>query len=338
LPTRVLAGMDAACEMAASADSVMAAIVGGAGLQPTIAAARAGKRILLANKEALVMAGQLFVDTCVDNAATVLPIDSEHNAIFQSMPSDLAGAQAASLPAGTSSERRRPLVPASLEGVSHLILTASGGPFRQLTLEQMARVTPEQACAHPNWSMGRKISVDSATLMNKGLELIEACWLFGLTPSEINIVVHPQSVIHSLVQYRDGSVLAQLGRPDMRTPIAHCLGWPKRIESGVGALDLVALKHFDFEAPDDTRFACLRLAREAWHLGSAGPCVLNAANEITVNSFLNGEISFLQIPQMNEQMLNRFGSSSKPSSIEAVLALDQEVRMVTQQAIKGARA
>ncbi len=328
LPTRVLAGMDAACEMAAQADTVMAAIVGGAGLKPTIAAARAGKRILLANKEALVMAGQLFVDTCLDHFATVLPIDSEHNAIFQSMPGPVAQADMA-----TAKQHRRPLVPASLDGVSHLILTASGGPFRQFTLAQMAQVTPEQACAHPNWSMGRKISVDSATLMNKGLELIEACWLFGLAPSEIKIVVHPQSVIHSLVQYRDGSVLAQLGRPDMRTPIAHCLGWPKRIESGVGALDLVALKQFDFEAPDEIRFACLRLAREAWHMGTAGPCVLNAANEITVSAFLNSEITFLQIAQMNEQVLNRFGASSKPTSIEAVLALDQEVRSVTQQVV-----
>ncbi len=326
--TQVLSGMQAACDMAAAADTVMAAIVGGAGLAATAAAAHAGKKILLANKEALVMAGQLFVDACQHGKATVLPIDSEHNAIFQSLP----GLNLLSPP---QTGRRKPLVPASLDGVSHLVLTASGGPFRQFTAAQMAQVTVEQACAHPNWSMGRKISVDSATLMNKGLELIEACWLFGLTPSDIDIVVHPQSVIHSLVQYRDGSMLAQLGQPDMRTPIAHCLGWPKRIESGVAPLNLVERKRFDFEAPDETKFACLALAREAWNVGVAGPCVLNAANEISVDYFLNQRIEFLQIAQVNERVLSRLGSASAPRSIDEVLALDQQVRVYAHEVALG---
>jgi 1-deoxy-D-xylulose-5-phosphate reductoisomerase len=331
LATEVLGGMQAACDLAAQSDVVMAAIVGAAGLSPTLAAARAGKQVLLANKEALVMAGQLFVDTCFASGATVLPIDSEHNAIFQSLlPLATVDPESVEPEAG----RRRPLVPASMAGVSHLVLTASGGPFRRFSLEQMRAVTVEQACAHPNWSMGRKISVDSATLMNKGLELIEACWLFGLAPSEINIVVHPQSVIHSLVQYRDGSMLAQLGQPDMRTPIAHCLGWPQRIQSGVAALDLIAQKQFDFEAPDEARFACLRLAREAWHFGASGPCVLNAANEVSVSHFLAGRIGFLDIARVNERVLARLGASPAATTIDDVLALDQEVRIMAHEAVE----
>jgi 1-deoxy-D-xylulose-5-phosphate reductoisomerase len=327
LATQVLSGQQAACDMAAQADITMAAIVGAAGLAPTLAAARAGKIVMLANKEALVMAGQLFVDTCRQYKATVLPIDSEHNAIFQSLPPRVVDVQS------ESSGAAKPLVPVSLNGVTHLILTASGGPFRQLSLAQMQTVTVEQACAHPNWSMGRKISVDSATLMNKGLELIEACWLFGLEPSKIKIVVHPQSVIHSLVQYRDGSVLAQLGNPDMRTPIAHCLAWPQRIDSGVAPLDLIAQGRFDFQAPDEVRFACLKLARDAWDLGAAGPCVLNAANEIAVEAFLTGRLPFLQIAQVNEAVLQQLGATRAPESIEAVLALDKQAREAARKLV-----
>lgn len=254
-------------------DTVMAAIVGAAGLQPTLAAVRAGKRVLLANKEALVMAGGFFMAEVRACGATLLPIDSEHNAVFQSLPADYAG----------DPERA---------GVSHILLTASGGPFRTAPLGQLAQVTPDQACAHPNWSMGRKISVDSATMMNKGLEVIEAHWLFNLPPERIEVVIHPQSVIHSLVQYIDGSVVAELGNPDMRTPIAHALAWPERIAAGVASLDLPAIAQLSFEKPDFGRFPCLALAYQALRAGGTAPAILNAANEVAVAAFLGGRLAF----------------------------------------------
>ena len=254
-------------------DTVMAAIVGAAGLQPTLAAVRAGKRVLLANKEVLVMAGGFFMGEVRAYGATLLPIDSEHNAMFQSLPADYAG----------DPDRT---------GVSHILLTASGGPFRTTPLALLAQVTPDQACAHPNWSMGRKISVDSATMMNKGLEVIEAHWLFNLPPERIKVVIHPQSVIHSLVQYIDGSVVAELGNPDMRTPIAHALAWPERIAAGVMPLDLPAIAELSFEKPDFERFPCLALAYQALRVGGTAPAILNAANEIAVAAFLEGRLAF----------------------------------------------
>jgi 1-deoxy-D-xylulose-5-phosphate reductoisomerase len=304
-PTRVLQGRRAAAEVAASArtDVVMAAIVGAAGLEPTLAAARAGKRLLLANKEAIVMAGPVFLAAVREGGATVLPIDSEHNAVFQCLPPD----------------GRR-------DGIARIVLTASGGPFRALSLLQMAAVTPEQACAHPNWSMGRKISVDSATMMNKGLELIEAHLLFGMPADRLDVVIHPQSIVHSLVEYIDGSVLAQLGNPDMRTPIAHALGWPDRIESGVGMLDLAMHGRLDFEQPNPQRFPCLRLARAALEHGAAAPCVLNAANEVAVQSFLDGAIRFTDIAGIDEAVLDEMGDERPPSDTEEVLAIDARAR------------
>jgi 1-deoxy-D-xylulose-5-phosphate reductoisomerase len=286
--TRVLAGQ-AGLEAAASlpeAAQVMAAIVGAAGLKPTLAAAAAGKRVLLANKESLVCAGRLLMEAVCRSGAELVPIDSEHNAVFQCLPQPaVAGTRAA--------------------GVRRIVLTASGGPLRGCSPEALEAVTPEQAVAHPNWSMGRKISVDSATLMNKGLELIEACWLFGVGPSVVDVVVHPQSVIHSMVEYTDGSVLAQLGNPDMRTPIAHAMGWPDRIESGVKSLDLVEVGRLDFEAPDLERFPCLRLAREAAEAGGTAPAVLNAANEVAVAAFLEGRLNFTGIAGVIDSVLNR---------------------------------
>ncbi len=283
--TKVLCGVEGLCQIAVApeVDMVMAAIVGAAGLLPTLEAARAGKKVLLANKEALVMAGSLFMKAVRESGATLLPIDSEHNAIFQCLPS------------GYASDNRC--------GVQKIVLTASGGPFRTSPLETLDTITPEQACAHPNWSMGRKISVDSATMMNKGLELIEACWLFDLSPDQIEVVIHPQSVIHSMVQYVDGSVLAQLGNPDMRTPIAHAMAWPERINSGVANLDIIGTARLDFEGPDLERFPCLALAVEAARMGGSAPTVLNAANEVAVEAFLNGDISFLQISKIVAQVL-----------------------------------
>ena len=285
--TRVLHGAEALAEVAADAqvDVVMAAIVGAAGLSPTLAAVRAGKRVLLANKEALVMSGALFMQAVRDSGAHLLPIDSEHNAIFQCMPGRYAD---------------------GLEqvGVRRILLTASGGPFREMALEDLARVTPAQACAHPNWSMGQKISVDSASMMNKGLELIEACWLFDARPDQVEVLVHPQSVVHSLVDYVDGSVLAQLGNPDMRTPIAHALAWPERIDSGVSALDLLLTARLDFQAPDVERFPCLRLARQAFEAGGTACAILNAANEVAVQAFLDQHIGFTDIPVIIEHSLN----------------------------------
>lgn len=298
-------------------DTVMAAIVGAAGLPSALAAAEAGKRILLANKEALVMAGPIFMSAVSRSGAVLLPIDSEHNAIFQSLPPDY---------------RTCP----QQHGVSHIILTASGGPFRGYSRQQLAQVSPAQAVAHPKWSMGRKISVDSATLMNKGLEVIEAHYLFGLTAAQIQVVIHPQSTIHSLVQYVDGSVLAELGDPDMRTPIAHALAWPDRIESGVGMLDLVACGQFDFSAPDTESFPCLGLAFEALSRGGAAPTVLNAANEIAVAAFLNEEIAFLDIPNVIRKTMSAI-SDSPISDLAAVLAVDAQARQVALDWVGSAR-
>ena len=313
LATEVLVGEQGLCDVAShtDVDVVMAAIVGAAGLLPTLAAVRAGKKVLLANKEALVMSGALFMQAVRDSGAQLLPIDSEHNAIFQCLPMDFAD---------------------GLEqvGVRRILLTASGGPFRELPLEQLASVTPEQACAHPNWSMGRKISVDSATMMNKGLELIEACWLFDARPEQVEVVIHPQSVIHSLVDYIDGSVLAQLGNPDMRTPIAHALAWPERVASGVSPLDLFRVGRLDFQEPDLQRFACLRLARQAAEAGGSAAAVLNAANEVAVEAFLQRRIGFTQIAQLNEAVLNSLPVASV-ESLEAVLAADRSARESAQR-------
>jgi 1-deoxy-D-xylulose-5-phosphate reductoisomerase len=298
LQTEVLVGEEGLCAVSAdkAVDCVMAAIVGAAGLKPTLAAVQAGKKVLLANKEALVMSGALFMQAVKQSGAVLLPIDSEHNAIFQCLPGDYSrGLQAV--------------------GVRRVLLTASGGPFRETPLGELERVTPEQACAHPNWSMGRKISVDSASMMNKGLEMIEACWLFDARPEQIEVVIHRQSVIHSLVDYVDGSVLAQLGNPDMRTPIAHALAWPERIDSGVSPLDLFAIGRLDFERPDEQRFPCLRLAREAVQAGGSAPAMLNAANEVAVEAFLQRRIRFTDIARMIEAVLNAL-------PVRAVEALD----------------
>jgi 1-deoxy-D-xylulose-5-phosphate reductoisomerase len=317
--TRVLAGAEGLAEVAAAAevDVVMAAIVGAAGLEPTLAAVRAGKRVLLANKESLVMAGQLFMDAVQEHGATLLPIDSEHNAIFQCLPPGANGSPGKS-------------------GVSKVLLTASGGPFRTWSAEQMRSATPDQACAHPNWDMGRKISVDSATLMNKGLELIEACWLFDLGAHEIEVVVHPQSIVHSMVQYVDGSVLAQLGNPDMRTPIAYGLAWPDRCGSGVADLDIMAAARLDFEPPDYERFPCLGLAQEAVRRGGLAMASLNAANEAAVAAFLAGEIGFTAIPAIIESVLEQT-DSAEPGSLDVVKEADALARERAQVAIAAAR-
>lgn len=313
--TRVLAGETGLCEVAASAesDTVMAAIVGAAGLAPTLAAVRAGKRVLLANKEALVMSGKLFMDAVERHGAELLPIDSEHNAIFQCMPADKVRD-----PCGA--------------GITRILLTASGGPFREYAAEDLRAVTPAQACAHPNWSMGQKISVDSATLMNKGLELIEACWLFNTTPANVQVHVHPESIIHSMVEYADGSVLAQLGSPDMRTPIANGLAWPERIEAGVAPLDLFAIGRFHFERPDLQRFPCLRLAAEAFAAGGTAPAVLNAANEVAVAAFLEGRLCFADIPVIIERTLT--ATDVVPAdSFDTIFAKDAEARRRAREQI-----
>ena len=307
----VLAGHEALETVAALDDVayVMAAIVGAAGLLPTLAAARAGKRVLLANKEALVMSGALMMDEVRRGGAELLPIDSEHNAIFQCMPGDYR--PGADQPEG--------------DGVRRVLLTASGGPFRDTPLSELEGVTPEQACAHPNWEMGRKISVDSATMMNKGLEVIEACWLFDITPDDIQVVVHRQSVVHSMVEYVDGSVLAQMGNPDMRTPIAHALSWPKRMESGVASLDIFAVARLDFEAADFSRFPCLRLAFEAMRRGGTATAVLNAANEVAVEAFLDGRIGFTHIARVIEHTLDAL--EARPvDNLQTVLREDRAAR------------
>jgi 1-deoxy-D-xylulose-5-phosphate reductoisomerase len=315
--TQLLAGASALEELAVlpQVECVMAAIVGAAGLRSTLAAARAGKRLLLANKESLVMAGPLLLAEVSAGGATLLPIDSEHNAIFQCLP---PGARTGVAPAG----------------VTRVTLTASGGPFRDTPAEQLAAVTPEAACAHPNWVMGRKISVDSATLMNKGLELIEACLLFGLTPAQVQIVVHPQSIVHSLVQYADGSVLAQLGAPDMRTPIAHALAWPERIESGVESLDLLKAGRLDFRAPDTDKFPCLALAQAAARAGGLHPVVLNAANEVAVEAFLERRLNFPGIAAVIEAVVER-GTGGAIGGLEDVLAADAESRVYARERIVG---
>jgi 1-deoxy-D-xylulose-5-phosphate reductoisomerase len=312
-------GEAALCAVASCAetDTVMAAIVGAAGLAPALAAARAGKKILLANKEALVMSGQLFMDAVHQNGATLLPIDSEHNAIFQSLPHSYARAPQSA-------------------GVAKILLTASGGPFLTRAVETLEHVTPEQACKHPNWVMGRKISVDSATMMNKGLEVIEAHWLFGAPAAQIEVVIHPQSVIHSMVSYVDGSVLAQLGNPDMRTPIAHALAFPERIESGVAQLDLTTIGTLQFEKPDYARFPCLALAFEALEAGGTAPALLNAANEVAVQAFLDARIGFRDIDRVIARVMheNEHGAAG---SIEAVMAQDALARGAAQKIVGGIR-
>lgn len=296
-------------------DYVMAAIVGAAGLLPSLAAAKSGKRVLLANKEALVMSGRLFMDEVKKNNAELLPIDSEHNAIFQCMPHDL----------GTD---------LSAHGVQRILLTASGGPFRNKTLDELHKVTPDEACAHPNWDMGRKISVDSASMMNKGLEVIEAHWLFNASPDKIQVVVHPQSVIHSMVQYSDGSVLAQMGNPDMRTPIAHAMAWPQRMSSGVEELNLFDVAHLDFQKPDFDRFPCLRLAYDALRQGGTSSTLLNAANEIAVDAFLNETISFSRIPSVIERVMTDI-NAVEANSLETILLADNQARELAKEIIAG---
>jgi len=311
--TTVLSGPQglAAVASGAGCDTVMAAIVGAAGLAPTLSAVRAGKRVLLANKEALVMSGQLFMDAVAQSGAELLPIDSEHNAIFQCMPVDKV---------------RDPVA----AGITRILLTASGGPFRNCSAADLQNVTPAEACAHPNWSMGQKISVDSATLMNKGLELIEACWLFNTTPDSVEVHVHPESIIHSMVEYADGSVLAQMGSPDMRTPIANGLAWPERIDAGVSPLDLFAIGRFHFERPDLERFPCLRLAAEAFAAGGTAPAVLNAANEVAVAAFLDGRLCFAEIPGIIEKTLSAVAVAAA-DSFDTIFAKDAEAREYAQE-------
>jgi 1-deoxy-D-xylulose-5-phosphate reductoisomerase len=308
-PTRVVGGADPLVELASLPEvhSVMAAIVGAAGLRSTFAAARAGKRLLLANKESLVMAGPLLMQSVRASGATLLPIDSEHNAVFQCLPHDARCGEAP-------------------RGVKRILLTASGGPFLDADRARLDRVTPDEACAHPNWVMGRKISVDSATLMNKGLEFIEACLLFGVTPSQVEVVIHRESIVHSLVEYVDGSVLAQLGAPDMRTPIAHALAWPERVTSGVQSLDLVKVGTLRFEAPDLERFPALALAQEAARAGGLRPASLNAANEVAVSAFLEGGLNFARIPAVIESVMATT-SGGDIRDLDDVLAADAEARI-----------
>ncbi|MFM5729518.1 1-deoxy-D-xylulose-5-phosphate reductoisomerase [Aeromonas caviae] len=319
--TRVLSGQVALCDVAAHPDahSVMAAIVGAAGLAPTMAAVRAGKRILLANKEALVMSGAFFMEAVREHGAELLPIDSEHNAIFQCLPVDV--------------QRQPGFCDLAGAGISKILLTGSGGPFRYADVGELHHVTPAQAIAHPNWSMGAKISVDSATMMNKGLEYIEARWLFNAAPEQIQVVIHPQSVIHSMVQYKDGSVLAQLGNPDMCTPIAHALAYPERIESGVEPLDFFSVGEFSFIRPDYERYPCLALAMSACQQGQGATTSLNAANEEAVAAFLAERIGFMDIARVNESVMAELGSSAA-GSLADLIALDGTARARAQQLIK----
>jgi 1-deoxy-D-xylulose-5-phosphate reductoisomerase len=306
--TEVLSGNEGLTQVAAmpAVDVVVAGIVGAAGLLPTLAAAQAGKRILLANKEALVMSGQLFMDAVHTNGALLLPVDSEHNAIFQCMPAKLPDDPMAA-------------------GINKILLTASGGPFRALALDEFADITPEQAVNHPNWVMGQKISVDSATMMNKGLEVVEAHWLFNVPLDGIEVVIHPQSIIHSMVSYADGSILAQLGNPDMRTPIAHCLAWPGRIDSGVEPLDIIEVAKLEFEKPDLNRFPCLRLCYEAMRAGGSATIALNAANEVAVDAFLQDKISFIAIADLIEKVLGEI-KQQQVSTIDEILEVDASAR------------
>jgi 1-deoxy-D-xylulose-5-phosphate reductoisomerase len=318
LNIEVLAGVEG-LETAATLPQthyVMAAIVGAAGLKPTLAAARAGKRVLLANKEALVMTGRLFMDEVHRHGAELLPIDSEHNALFQCLP-----------PNGYQGNL-------SQAGITRILLTGSGGPFRKLPLAKLPTVTPEQACAHPNWNMGRKISVDSATMMNKGLEIIEACWLFNATPEHVQVVVHPQSIIHSMVEYADGSVLAQLGNPDMRTPIAHALAWPQRMHAGVPSLNFLQVQCLDFQAPDFARFPCLRLAFAALTAGGTASVILNAANEVAVQAFLESQIRFTDIPRVIEYTLEHI-PLAEVASLSVVFETDLQARQVAWERVHG---
>ena len=316
--TEVLHGSQALIDVATAAEvtGVMAAIVGAAGLPPTLAAAAAGKTIYLANKETLVVSGALFMETARKSGAQVLPIDSEHNAIYQVLPENYTGSLHA-------------------HGIQSIILTASGGPFLETDLSAFDRITPAQAVKHPNWSMGQKISVDSASMMNKGLELIEAHWLFNCPPEQLEVVIHPQSVIHSMVRYLDGSVLAQMGNPDMRTPIAYCLGLPERIDSGVGRLDFSRMGDLTFREPDFKRFPCLKLAYQAMHAGGAAPCILNAANEEAVAAFLNHQIRFTDIAQVVEHSLSAV-DAGEIGSLEGLLEQDRAARSVAQQFIAAA--
>ena len=317
LKTQVMYGADALVTAVtdSACNTVMAAIVGAAGLVPALAAAKAGKRVLLANKEALVMSGDLFMNAMKSGGGELLPIDSEHNALFQCLPADFAKS------------------PQSHSGVEELWLTASGGPFRNTPITELASITPAQACAHPNWVMGRKISVDSATMMNKGLEVIEAFWLFGLPLEKIKVLIHPQSVVHSMVRYRDGSVIAQMGQPDMRIPIAYGLSWPERIDAGVGQLDLTQFAALSFSEPDFERFPCLALAFAAATLGGTAPTVLNAANEIAVAAFLDQGLPYLNIPVVVEHVLNSI-ASIPASSIEHILDVDAQARESAHQYIR----
>lgn len=319
LTTEVLTGAQGLERVSNHADAqvIVAAIVGAAGLLPALAAVRAGKRVLFANKEPLVMCGHLFLDAARQSGAELLPVDSEHNAIFQCLPAGFRAGEP---------------VPA----VRRILLTCSGGPFRLTDASELSGVTPEQAVAHPNWAMGRKISVDSATLMNKGLELIEACWLFGVGPEKIEIVIHPQSVIHSLVEYADGSVLAQLGNPDMRTPIAHALGYPDRIEAGVDSLDLFKIARLDFSAPDTERFPCLKLAQEAARRGGTAPAILNAANEVAVQAFLDREIGFTDIARVIANALETV-PAHEATTLEVVLHDDASARSAARLWVEGRR-
>ena len=323
LATQVLQGEQALSELAglSEATTVMAAVVGAAGLLPTLAAVQAGKRVLLATKEALVMSGRVFMQAVKDSGAELLPIDSEHNAIFQCLPADSHCGQ-------------------SPKGVRRLILTASGGPFRTLPLDQFSQVTPAQAVAHPNWTMGQKISVDSASMMNKGLELIEAAWLFDMPSQRIDVLLHPQSVIHSLVEYEDASFLAQIGAPDMRIPIAHALAWPQRFESGAESVDLLSVARMDFEEADIRRFPCLGLARAALEAAGNAPAVLNAANEIAVQAFLDGHAGFLDIPACVDHCLQNLAAAdlAAPDDLPAVLAADQWARQQAQAFLERAHA
>jgi 1-deoxy-D-xylulose-5-phosphate reductoisomerase len=317
---QVLSGSDGLLAVAGheAVDFVMAAIVGAAGLLPSLEAARKGKRVMLANKEALVMSGALFMQAAREHRAMLLPVDSEHNAILQCLPDNYLAGE----------------VP---PGVRKILLTASGGPFRTLPVSKLSAVTPEQACAHPNWDMGRKISVDSATMMNKGLEVIEAGWLFGLPMEKIDVVLHPQSLVHSLVEFEDGSVLAQMGNPDMRIPISHALGWPERIESGAASLDLLAVGNMQFETPDSAHYPCLQLAIAAWHSGGTSPAVLNAANEVAVQAFLDRRIGFTGIHRVVEQVLEQCPQHAA-DSLEAILADDALARAAAYEYIESGRA
>ncbi|MGF1684280.1 1-deoxy-D-xylulose-5-phosphate reductoisomerase [Photobacterium minamisatsumaniensis] len=320
IDTEVLAGDEGLCQVAAldDIDTVMAAIVGAAGLLPTMAGVKAGKRILLANKEALVMSGQMFIDACREHGAELLPVDSEHNAIFQSLPADI--------------QRSMGYCDLNAAGVSKILLTGSGGPFRYTDVAELDAVTPAMAIAHPNWSMGPKISVDSATMMNKGLEYIEARWLFNASREQMDVIIHPQSVIHSMVQYRDGSVLAQMGLPDMRTPIACAMSYPERVGAGVAPLDFSQVGEFTFLKPDFSRYPCLKLAMDACYAGQAATTALNAANEVAVAAFLNNQIGFTDIARINQQVLEK-APMREPTDLESVLELDRIARQLAEDVI-----